>query len=831
MRLPKGLVSRLDLKLGVRTLLRHPALTVTSILALAVGIPIGMAPGHLAESLSRPLPEDTDGRIRAVRFWDTEANRAADPSLLEYERWTADLASFSSMGAFRRRPFRLGDGAEGGSTVRGAEMSASAFAVLGTPPLMGRLPGPDDEGPAAAKVVVMSASLWTTRFGGDPSIVGRVIQVGDEARTVVGVMPSGFAFPASEHLWVPLADAPPTEPSSGLPVSVFGRMASGVDATTAQESASAIVGRLAPMDPERYARRRVEVIPFGYAAMGLPAAGTAAMGEFLFLRVLCGILLLVSCANVAMLVFARTTTRWRELAIRAALGSGRTRIVAQLFVESLLVSGIAAVVGILGWAWTFDRLMAAMEAREWIPPLPYWYDLGVSSSTLVWAMGFAAVTALLVAAIPALRVSGNRIRQGMQNAGGGGWMRRTFGSVTGVLIAADTALAIAAIALAAGLSDRVRDALVDDVAGIDTSAFLAVEVSLPRESDESESAWRARTSGAQAALIEGLERENSVRSLAVGSALPRMDHDIHPFEVEGVEIEGTGRFASAGPMVSTAWVRPEFFAGLGQSVVSGRDFGSADLDADARVAIVNTGFVERWMQGRNVVGRRIRFPERGRDPNDAPWLEIVGVVPSMGMSLATPEFDAGVYFPARPGEVNPLEIAVGLGGDPQTFVPRLREILADVAPDLVLTPPRTLARIYPGNWYFFLATTVSIAVLVLVLVAIAASGIYAILSFSVAESTRELGVRTALGASRASLGLHVARRALIQLGIGGAIGLPAAGFLYGFAESGGATVATTWGIAGLAAVAVVGGIAFVAALPPTRRALSIPPTEALRMEG
>ena len=296
----------------------------------------------------------------------------------------------------------------------------------------------------------------------------------------------------------------------------------------------------------------------------------------------------------------------------------------------------------------------------------------------------------------------------------------------------------------------------------------------------------------------------------------------------GVVEEFQGRY------LRTAAVDLGFFEALDQPMVAGRAFNGADLDASIRPVVVNTAFVEHMLDGRNAIGRRVRFVSDAAG-EEAPWREIVGVVGLLGMNvIGDPDSQMGVYTPSAPGELHPVQMGVHLTGDPEAFTPRLRELVTAVDPNLVVGPPSLLGSIYQGDWYILIAAIAAFAVLVLILVTLAASGLYAIMSFSVAERTREIGIRTALGVTKASLLMTLLRRSLAQIAIGALIGMPLAGRLLfevrrdaGSGSSGLLAAALALG-PGLLIVTVIG---IFSCAGPARRALRIEPAEALRAEA
>jgi hypothetical protein len=314
-----------------------------------------------------------------------------------------------------------------------------------------------------------------------------------------------------------------------------------------------------------------------------------------------------------------------------------------------------------------------------------------------------------------------------------------------------------------------------------------------------------------------------VRAVAVADYLPRMDHRTRLVEAEGVESpEGRSGFS-----IRTARVDLDFFESLGQPILQGRAFDAGDLGEERTAVIVNTSFVERVLGGQNPIGRRIRYHPWG-DGEPGPWREIVGVVGRLGMRMALAESDQGVYEPFAPGDLATVRLAIHLGDDPGAFAGRLRTLAGEVDPEVIVDVTGPLDRIYEGDWYFLLALTAGGALLVGVLLALAASGIYAITSFAVAERAREIGIRTALGAGRADLVRSIGRRAFAQIALGVLLGMPLA--LDGFNGSDQALF-TGAGWALLVGVAVMVLVALVACTGPMLRALRVHPSEVLRAEG
>src|SRR5688572_26932210 len=404
--------SWLDVKLGLRMLPKHPMLNLAAVFALAVGIPVGLAPSHLARALEAPLPGDADDRVRAIRYWDPLSSGVAPTWDGEFAFWAQTLRSFSTLGAFRTSTYNVASADERAAPADGAQLSASVFQLLGARAIVGRVFDAGDFAPGAPDVVVIGHGLWSSRFGQDPGVLGRSIRVGGNPHVVVGVMPDGFAFPTNEAFWLPLRLTSVGGMQERMRVQVLGRLADGVSAQQAQAELSSLVqppltSAASVNEAGERARLRAEVVPFGLLYLGLPAGGLASLTEFRYVQALMLVLLLVACGNVAMLVFARTATRLRELAIRTSLGASRARIVSQIFVEALLLAVIAAGVGVLVFNWALDHVNLAGLAGE--SALPYWLSLGLTSETALSALARAAVSATVAGVLPATVSTGGGI--------------------------------------------------------------------------------------------------------------------------------------------------------------------------------------------------------------------------------------------------------------------------------------------------------------------------------------------------------------------------------------------------------------------------------------
>jgi predicted permease len=733
--------------------------------------------------------------------------------------------------------------------VQIAAITASGFRVAATPPLLGRALVPADERAGAPPVVVLGHEVWRTRFAGDAAIVGQTVQLGDAHATVVGVMPDGFAFPVAHEAWTPfrphvLDDAPRRGPG----ITMFGRLAPGATLDEAQTELAALGRRAARELPDTHEHLRPQVMP--YAQMSAMTLGED--GVLLALTQLFALMLVVLvCGNVALLLFARAATRESEILVRSALGASRRRIVAQLFAEALVLGGVAAAVGLA---------TAHLVLRQWGLPfleanlgrIPFWYDLRLSPATVLYACALTVLGAAIAGVLPGIKVTrgiGSRLRAG--TSGGGGGLR--FGGVWTAVIVAQVAVTVAFPGIALVQVGEVQRIRSYDV-GFADDEYLAMQLSLDAApaagtgvdvDPATAAAHRARLGTLVEALRQRLEAEPGVRGVTFADQLPRTNHDWKRVALD----DSADVVAAAVPVgqrrlrsTKVGFVDPAYFAVLGAPMLAGRGFQDADFAPGAQVAIVDQGFVDQVLLGRNPIGRRVRIasyttPSTGPEVDSLPWLQIVGVVKDLGMNAAAETGRAaGLYRPGVPGSGFPPHLLIHAQGDPMALVPRVRAIAGTVDPTLRLSEIQRVDRVADDLLLvlglFLRATLVMTAVALLLSLA----GIYAVLSFTVARRTREIGVRVALGASRQRVLTAVFRRPLTQVGLGVAAGATLIAF-------GALALARTTQfrdtMSGLspgqfallvAYAAFMLGVCLLACVVPTRRALRVEPTVAMRVE-
>ncbi|NJD19904.1 MAG: FtsX-like permease family protein, partial [Gemmatimonadetes bacterium] len=783
-----------------------------------------LIPFHVAQAFDVTLPFDEGERIVGLRNRDVEADDEASRSLHDFHRWRRELESFEAIGAARTDPYNVISEDGRAAPVRGSEVSASTFDIVRVAPLMGRRLVAADEAPGAPAVVVISHDVWRSRLGGAPDVVGRTIRISGTPHEVVGVMPEGFLFPFRDHLWLPLRANPlDYEPGQGPDVVVFGRLAKGVTLAEADAEISASGARMAADHPETHARLRAQVVPFVQVTMGGDLDDDPG---FYVLQVLALLLLVVACGNVGTLILARTSTRSAEIAVRTALGASRMRIVSQRFVESLVLAVLGAGFGLLLGDFVATRMQAMVASQ-----LPFWFDLGVKPRTVAFALLAAGLSAVIAGVIPALKATGKGVQKTRQRATAGASGIR-FGGLSTTLIMSEVALAVVFLTMGAMLAPSVLQDRSQGM-GIADEEYLAASLRIPwvdptiDQAPGHREAFRVRVATTQHELLRRLAAEPGVRGATMASSLPGQDHREVWVEVEGEERPDGGQ----GHWLRSVAVDVDFFRSLRRPVLIGRDFDRGDLvgesTADRPAIIVNTSFVERVLHGRNPLGQRIRYVRPGGgDPSS--WYEIVGVVGHLGINEINPERDEGVYHPVAPGELNPVRIGVHVGADPEAFTARLRQIATEVDAGAMIQDPMPLdesfSEVRAGTRWgtFFLGLLAAIAIL------LSSAGLYAIMSFTVAGRTREIGIRAALGASPGSIVGAIARRALLQLAAGVAVGLLCGGVLVRMLGDDSAVQPfVPWVPLALAAGAML-LVGMLACLPPLRRGLGIRPVDAMK---
>jgi putative ABC transport system permease protein len=845
----------LDFKLGGRMLVKYPGLTVVGGLAMTFAIVVGIVVFQFAGLFLYPsLPLANGDRVVRLNLRDISKNQEEPKALYDFISWQDSLRAVENVGAWRdstrnlivvppSAPSAGGPAADGDARPAFvAEMSSSGFAVAEGRPLMGRVLTPADEQAAAPAVAVIGHELWQTRFGSDPNVLGRTVQLDGEHATIVGVMREGFAFPVSHELWVPLKTALLEQaPRSGPAITIFGTLAEGQTFETAQAELTTH-GRRAAAE-QKPTHEHLEPRVSAYVEMMSLNSSDDLVFMFLIYGFI-GMLVVLICGNVGLLMFARAASRESDLIVRAALGASRGRIVSQLFTEALVLGGLAAVIGLA---------IAALFLGNWALPflehnygsLPFWWDLSLSPSTVAAAIVLTVLAATVAGVMPALKITrgmGDRLKQTTAGAGG-----LRFGGVWTVVIVAQVAVTVVFPAIV-WFENTQLGRMQDYNPGFATEQFLAVEVE--RDSPAGSASLVDAAIERDARVTATLEQLRDRVAAQPGVTGVTFADALSGGELPGRRIELGYDSAEAASLTPGAPVPiryttvleadTSYFNVLDAPILAGRGFNAADAEPGARVAIVDQAFVANVLQSRNPIGQQVRFTRPTHPDGPSEWYAVVGLVGKLdvGVPYRKGPF-AGFYLPTTPDRLGAgLHMMIRVrGGDPMTIAPQVRGIAAAVDPSLRLVQVQRLNELNDGMlWVIRLWMSVT-AVMSSVALLLSLAGLYSVMSFVVARRTREIGVRVALGGSRWRILMAIFRRPIIQMGLGVLAGISiivAATLWYPYTEMPGAD--ETGGFSAGAVMMQAGyavlmfGVCMLACVVPTRRALNIEPTVALRTE-
>ena len=596
----------LDVRLGLRLLVKHIGLTVVGTVAMAFAIWSGIVAFEFYTQIMHPrLPLEGGARIVAIVMVDTASRGEKAPTLHDFVAWRDALTSVQDLAAYRDRNWNVIVGTAVPEPVAVAEISAATFRVVQERPVLGRPLVEADEKPGAPWVVLIGHDVWQSRFESDPNVIGRELRLGNVPHTIVGVMPEGFRFPLAHGFWVPLRLNPVNYPRQQSPVvRVFGRLSPGATLEAAQPELTVLGATAATAFPDTHEHLKPRIVPYIDSIFRGFSADSAS--EVFWGNLLSVLLVFLVCGNVALLMFARAATRENEILVRTALGAGRGRIMGQLFVEALVLAMVAALVAVTFAQLAWHSLFAMVTENMFENRVPFWMHSSVSPRTLVYAALLTLVAAAIAGLLPGLKVTrgiGTRLRQ---SGPGGGGLR--FGGIWTVLIVMQVAvMAIVPTPVIAIYGDVAKWARAAN-AGLVPEQYLAATMAMDREKvpGAAGATFTGRFTAATQELERRLEAEPGVTGVTVASVLPLMDHPSRQIDVD----EGSAAPAdrnSSHRRVSSAWVALDFFDVLDTPILSGRAFHSGDLLPGARTVIVNQSFAQVVLGGNNPIGRRLRY--------------------------------------------------------------------------------------------------------------------------------------------------------------------------------------------------------------------------------
>ena len=801
-----------DLRLAARMLVKRPGFTAVAIITLALGIGPTTAIFSLINGvLLRPLPYGDPDSI--VMVWRSSPERGwreypfSVPNFIDYRDRNE---SFEHIAAFTRSNFGLaGDGEP--ELVEGSRASADLFSVLGLQPVLGRAFQKGDDAAGAPPVALIGEALWQRRFGADPGIIGKPLLLDGRSYTIAGVMPAGREFPANSQLWVPLTLDPQQSPRGSHFLNVIARLKPGATLEQAGSGMNAIAVQLEQEYPQVNAGTRVDLVPLAEQSTGNVRAPLLVLfGAVVFV-------LLIACANVANLLLARAAGRTREFAIRSALGAGRARLILQLTTESLLLTALGGVLGLLLAAWTRDLLVALSPLR-----VQRVYEDGFDMRVLAFTSAVVLLTGIVFGLVPAIRSAGKDFQSSLSDATGRTTSGKSGRRLRGGLVIAEVALALVLL-VGAGLLVRSFIKLNSVEPGFNPKGVLTLNVGLP-QSRYAEPPRRAQFINQAVEALRQLPGATDVTSAAYA-----------PLE----EMRTTRRFWPEGhpepesgkePIALDIPVGAGYFRLLEIPILQGRAFTERDDAQAPPVVIVNKAFARKYFGSEDAAGRRVRFYSARPQDGPPPWVEIVGVAGDVRQGKLNAEAEPIIYSAQSQRLWSFMTFMVRTDADPLTLARSAREAIYSVDKDQAIAGLAPLDEVVARSvaerkGLMFLLGAFAALALVLSLV-----GLFGVVSYTAGMRTREIGIRMALGATpggvfrlvlRQGLGLTVAG---VILGAGASLLLT--GYLTSFLYDVGSGDLITFILVPL----VLTLVALAASAVPARRATRVDPMVALRHE-
>lgn len=801
-----------DLRYAARLQRKNPGFTIVAVIALALGIGANTAIFSVVNTvLLRPLPYRDPERL--VMVWEDASKYGYPrdtPAAANFIDWRDQNQVFEGMAAIADSSFNL-TGTGDPERLEGRRVSANLFQLLGVEPQVGRVFTAAEDQPGAQRVVLLSYALWQRRFGGDPNIVGQALTLNGESYVVVGVMPARFQFPTSDdQAWVPIAFTQQEAENRGRHyLQVLARLKPGVSLTQAQSQMSTIAARLQQQYPQSNAELGAVVQPLQEHLVGdiKPA--------LLILLGAVGLVLLIACANVANLLLARAAVRQKEIAVRVALGAGRRRLIRQFLTESVLLSTLG---GLVGLAIAYGGLLLL---KAFIPEnISQAREISIDLKVLGFTFLVSVATGLIFGLAPAIQAARfnqiETLKEGGRDAASGGSGKR----LRGLLVTAEVAISLVLL-IGAGLliNSFLRLRSVDP--GFRAENLLTMKIVLPQP----KYADFERRSAFYSDLIQRVQSVPGVRSAAVTTNLPlyRQGNSI------GVGIEGQPPPPPGQErIVVTRIVSPGYFDTMGIQLLRGRHLTEQDTATTPNAVLISETMARRYWPGEDAIGRRI---STGTVTSADDWIQIVGVVKDVRQFQLNAEPRPQMYLSYRQaGFFEPRDLVVKTDVDPSRLAATVRKAVWEIDRDQPVSNIQTMDEIMADSIARQRFSMLLLAIFAAVALVLAAVGIYGVMSYSVAQRTREIGIRMALGAQTGAV-LKLAVVYGMKLVIAGIlIGLVAAfaltrvmsTLLFGVTP----TDPTTFTLISLILVAV----AALASYVPARRATRVNPIIALRYE-
>ncbi len=799
-----------DVKYALRTLAANPGFALVTLLVLALGIGANTAIFSIVYSvLLRPLPYPQPDRL--VMVWEDYQRRGGPQrewtNPTNFTDWRAQSHSFSEMFFINGwNPTLTGNGEP--ELINGSAVSHGMFATLGVQPVIGRAFTEVEDKPNGERVLVLSDGFWKRKFGGEPSVLGRSLQLSGNAYTVIGVMPASFRFPiiSNADMWTPAQLSPANQRGNAF-LRVIARLKPGVTLQQAQSEMSTIAARLEQQYPETNKGTGIFL-----ANLQADMASSSRLALLLLLSA-AGFVLLIACANVANLQIARSTSRQREIAVRMALGAGRGRLMRQLLTESVLLSLMGGATGLLVAIWVSSILTAT--APDGVAQS---YVFALDTNVLLFAAAISLLTGIFFGLAPAMQATRPAL-QGVLQEGSRGSSRGSE-RLRRLLVVSEVALSLVLLA-GAGLLLKSFYLVLQQNPGFNPQNVMAMSITLPQtkysEAPQTTALYQQLLQAVRA--LPGVKSAGAVNNLPLGG-----NNSDTTFFVEGLPDPSAEK-------QQRAWYTPittGYLETMQIPLLRGRVFEDRDDAKAGQVILINETMARQYFPGTDPIGKRIGFGSRPTPQTR--WREIVGVVGNVRFFGLEQEESAAIYFPHAQIASRRMNIVVRAEGDPITLAAALRSTVWQFDRDLAIPQMQTLEQVISGpvsSRRYSLFLIGSFAALAMVLAAI---GIYGLMAYAVTQRTREIGIRMALGARPGEMLALILEQGMTLAAIGAGVGIALAlalgramsTLLFGVTAYDPATFV-------LVAAALL-AISALACYVPARRAMRVDPVVALRYE-